>query len=207
LKFSTSLFLIIFGLTTCICQKVVQKVMILPHARAIQIDASRFSEVFLNTAPGVELQVEATMEGEYQKDLGIEITEEGQTIFINGAFQPFFEAPNDKLSAHKVVAVILRVQVPEGRDVSLIGSSTQVRTSGVYRELDITLNDGQCILESPEGKVKVHTQSGNIHLRAHHGKLSSESKYGTVKREEIPGGRNQYDLVSLHGDIYVKRIS
>ncbi len=177
----------------------------LPHMRAIQIDASRFSEVSLTTAPGAELLVEATMEGEYQKDLIIEIAEEGNALVLSGAFQPYFEAPNDKLSAHKVIAVTLLVQVPEDLEVLLFGTSAQVKVAGAYRELEIVLNDGPCVLEGTQGKVKVRTQSGNILLRAEKGDLRTQTKYGSVENEGLAVGKNQYDLESKSGNIYVRR--
>ena len=179
--------------------------MMLPHMRAIQIDASRFSEVSLTTAPGAELLVEATMEGEYQKDLIVEISEEDNALVLSGAFQPYFEAPNDKLSAHKVIAVSLLVQLPEDREVFLFGNSAQVMVAGVYRELEIVLNDGPCVLEAPGGKIKVRTQSGNIFLKADKGALRAQTKYGSVINDGLAVGKDQYDLESKSGNIYIKR--
>lgn len=193
------------GLSSGLCQKTVRKAMLLPHVNTVLIDAERFSRIELETVPGAELHLEAVMEGEYQRDIGIEITEEGNILSIAGAFQPFFEVPNDKLSAHKVVAVSLFVRVPEEQEVLIYGTSTRVDTRGAYRKLEIVLSDGQCFLEEPEGQVSVMTQSGNIQLRANSGKLTAVTRYGRVVQEEIPQGRNEYNLESIKGNIYVER--
>ncbi len=197
--------LLFIGAHPVLCQKIVKKTMLLSHIEGVQIDAERFSEVRLTTIPGAELRLEATMEGEYQRDIGIEITEIGNTLRITGSFPPFFKAPNDKLSAHKVVAVTLMVQLPENQFVGLYGTSTRVVAGGAYRELEIVLNDGQSFLHNPEGIIRVVSQSGDIVLNAGTGVLNASTKYGKVHIQELSPGRNQYSLQSVRGDIFVRR--
>ena len=204
-KFYITFLLIFIGTNGMLSQKVVRKALLLPHITTIQIDAERFSLVRLETVPGAELKVQASMEGEYQKDIGIEIIEDGNTLHLAGFFQPYFEVPNDKLSAHKVVAITLFVQVPEDKVILLYGSGTRVHSKGVYRELEIVLDDGNCTLERPEGKIRVTTHSGNIVLEAESGKLVAQSKYGSVQMGEIPDGSNFYRLESIKGKILVER--
>jgi hypothetical protein len=203
-KLCLILLIALLGTHTVSCQKIVKKALLLPQTSTIQIDAALFSQVVLETIPGNELYVEASMEGEYQRDIGIEITEEGNTLSLEGAFQPFFEMPNDKLSAHKIVSVTLLARIPEDMMVLLYGTSTHVKSKGKYRELDIVLNDGHCNLEEPGGKVGVTTQSGKIFLLARNGELSAETKYGSVKSEKLPDGRNHYRLQSISGDIIIE---
>ncbi len=179
--------------------------MLLPHVTNLQVDVESFSEVRLETTTGVELRMEAVMEGEYQKDIAVEITESGNTLLIAGSFQPYFESPNDKLSAHKVVAVTLFLQVPEDKVVGLYGTSARIRVKGAYRELEIVLNDGACILENPEGEIHVSTQSGDMNLTAERGMLKANSRYGKVEMQKIPPGENRYNLESVSGNIYINR--
>ncbi|SMP02409.1 hypothetical protein SAMN06265375_101277 [Muriicola jejuensis] len=179
--------------------------MLLPHITNIQVDVESFSEVRLETTVGVELRLEAIMEGEYQKDIAVEITESGNTLLIAGSFQPYFESPNDKLSAHKVVAVTLLLQVPEDRFIGLYGTSGRILVKGAYRELVIVLNDGSCTLDNPEGEIRVATQSGDMYLTVESGILKASSRYGKVEIQKIPPGENRYTLESVSGDIYVSR--
>ncbi|GGD51705.1 hypothetical protein GCM10011361_17990 [Muriicola marianensis] len=204
-KYFTTFLLLLLCLDQACGQKIVKKAMLLPHITSIQIEAQHFSEVQLTTTPGVELQLEATMEGEYQKDIGIEMTEDGNTLTISGSFQPFFEAPNDKLSAHKVVAVSLQVRVPEDQIVAVYGTNTRVMAGGIFRELEIVLSDGQCSLENPEGFIRATTLSGDIFLSAETGVVKAESKYGKVDIPELPVGKNRFNLESVRGDIYVRK--
>ncbi len=205
MKYVASFLLLLLSVHYACGQKFVKKAMLLPHITSIQIDAQQFSEVELTTAPGVELQLEAKMEGEYQRDIGIELTENGNTLTISGSFQPFFEAPNDKLSAHKVVAVTLLVRVPEDQIVGIYGTNTRVVAGGIFRDLEIVVSDGQCSLENPEGLIRVTTLSGDILLSAENGVVKANSKYGQVEKPELPFGKNQFTLESVRGDILIRK--
>ena len=205
-KYYTFFIIALLGISAGLGQKVVRKVMLLPHVTSIQIDAERFSEVKLKTAPGAELMLQASMEGEYQKDLEIELTETGNTLRIAGDFQPFFEVPGDKLSAHKVIALELEVIVPEDKNVLLYGTNTYVMASGNYRELEVVLSDGHCRLEEIGSKVKVTTQSGHINLDTEQGIIKAKTKYGSLKQEDVPAGRERFTLNSNSGNIVIKRI-
>ncbi|MEZ2413523.1 DUF4097 family beta strand repeat-containing protein [Muriicola sp. E247] len=199
--------LILFlGIISASGQKVVRKVLILPHITHIQIDASYLALVELITTPGADLNLQAVIEGEYRKDLAIELQEEGNTLRVTAALQPFFKIPNDKLSAHKVIAISLYIEVPEDKFVSLYGTNTQVRARGIYKELEVVLSDGQCTLKDPKDNVRVTTQSGNIDLETASGTINLNSKYGTVIQDNIPEGRSNYHLQSNSGNITIKAV-
>jgi hypothetical protein len=205
-KYYLLLLILLLGINSVPGQKVVRKVLLLPHITHIQIDAGSLAEVELKTKPGADLSLRAIIEGEYRKDLTIEVVEEGNTLRVTAALQPFFKIPNDKLSAHKVIAISLYIEVPEDKFVSLYGTSTQVSAWGIYKELEVVLNDGQCILKNLKDKVNVTTQSGNIDLETASGTFNVNSKYGTVKQDYIPKGNSNYYLMSNSGNITIKAV-
>ena len=186
-------------------QKLVKKAFIGPRTESIQIDAQYCYRIDLTTSPTDEVQVSASIEGEYAKDLLVSIEEKGTTVLVSAGFQPIFINPNDKLSAHKVVSIALQIGVPEYKQVSVFGTNSNVNATGKYENLHITLSDGICMLENVSETVEVATQKGDIWLSAPKGHILAESTYGKVDPETIPFGHNQFILKTVEGDIHFKK--
>jgi len=190
---------------TVAAQKVVKKTYVNANNDYIQIDSNNCYQVDLTTASGDELSVEAIIDGEYKKDLVVNIEQEGQTILVNTGFQPNFIFPNDKLSAHKVVSIRLHITLPEYHDIRLYGTSSHVNATGNYKNLKVDLADGVCELRNIGENVQVKTQRGTIYLFTDKGDILATSAYGTVSGSSIPSGDSVYDLRSVEGDIHLKK--
>lgn len=149
--------------------------------------------------------MEAALDGEYGKDLIVRIEEIGSTARISAGFQPSFVAPNDKLSAHKLVSISLSIIMPAQHRVLVNGTSSDVTISGTYSDLQVILDDGRCLLDTVDGKVAVHTQSGDITLAHARGTVIPRSKYGRVCVDSIPKGDSVYSLDSVTGDIELRK--
>lgn len=184
-------------------QKQVTKTLLNPQIQAINIDGSLAYEVELLTEGTQEVSVEARMEGEYGSDLMVLFKESGTTLFIETRFGPNFKMPNDKLGAHKVVSVRLKIILPEWQNVFLSGVSCQVMTSGVFRDLAIVFNDGGCELSHRANNTEVTTGSAPITAHLKSGVVDAQSKYGTVFMEPIPLGNHHMKLYSTRGHIAV----
>ncbi len=184
-------------------QKTVKKVFLNPDVTSIQIDTNLFFDVKVETSQEKALVLEASMEGEYQKDLALEITENGNTLLVAGKFQPYFNDPNDKLSAHKVVSISLYIRVPENKEVYLYGNSSNVMAEGNYKDLRVVLNDGKCTIREGGQKVSATTQSGPISLIIASGTVKAISKYGSIAKEQIPKGDELFNLSSTTGNITI----
>ena len=186
-------------------QKLVRKAFIGPRTETIQIDAQYCYRIDLKTASSDVVQVSASMEGEYAKDLVLSIKQSGTTAMISAGFQPLFVNPNDKLSAHKVVSIALEISVPEYKNVNVFGTNTNLYARGTYKDLNVILSDGRCTLEHVSETVSVTTQKGDILLSASSGSIVAESTYGKVEKETIPFGDNQFVLKTIEGDIFLTK--
>ena len=182
-------------------QKLIKKSHINSHISFFQIDTSNCFNLELGTSVGDELIVEAVIDGEYSKDLIIKISEEGNTLVVSAGFQPNFINPNDKLSAHKVISIALKIILPQQHDVKVLGTNCNVEVSGSFKALEVILDDGRCILKGVEESVKVLTQTGDISLYSPKGHVLAETKYGIVSKEDIPEGDNTFALHSVSGNI------
>ena len=189
-----------------VAQKVVKKSIVNTHISFIQIDASNCFEIEIMTADSKEMIIEATIEGEYEKELLLKVHETGSTLLINAGFQPNFEHPNDKLSAHKVISIALKIQLPRHKNVTVFGMSCNIIISGAYNKLKTILNDGNCYLNNVVATAEVKTQSGNIIVKTKAASIIATSKYGCIDKGVIPIGDNQYTLNTITGNIVLNRI-
>lgn len=187
-------------------QKRVTKSLLNPEITAITLDATNSFELSVNTARGNEMLLEASFDGEYSNDLLINVRESGKTLMVSTGFQPNFKNPNDKLSAHKVISIALKVVLPERKRVTIYGTGCKVTAKGKYDTLKITLSDGLTFLKNVQGIVEVASQSGTISVAAASGSINASTKYGRVGPNEIPFGDVIYNLSSVTGDILLDKI-
>lgn len=171
----------------------------------IQIDSENCFKVELTTLAEKRIIVESDMDGEYMQNLLLNVLREGNTVWIGAGFQPNFRNPNDKLSAHKVVSISLKIAIPQYLDVSVRGSNSNISATGNYDNFEITLTDGVCTLDKVRGDITVSSQSGNIVLSTSEAEIQASSKYGEVDRELIPHGDNQFTLNSITGNISIRK--
>ncbi|KPM32977.1 Hypothetical protein I595_1404 [Croceitalea dokdonensis DOKDO 023] len=184
-------------------QKVVRKTLPYNSLKYLQIDAKNCYTTSVTATHIEELQIEATLEGEYTEDLAIRITENGNNILVSPDFLPNFKNPNDKLSAHKVISIALHVRVPLRSDVTVYGTSTAFVGSGPFKHLKVVLSDGDCSLNRTSGNIAVKTQNGNISAMGLPGNITATSTYGKLHLGELGQGFYEVNLESVTGNISV----
>lgn len=200
-------FLVLFFVFNFIAaQKVVKKTIVDSAISSFQIDAAYCFEMNIESVKSNVIVVEAIIDGEYKKDLVLNVNEEGATVSISAGFQPNFVNPNDKLSAHKVVSIALNIKLPEHKYVTVFGTSCNVAIEGTYKKIKVTLNDGTCSLVNVCENVDVATQSGTIYVKTKSGKVIRSSKYGRIVEDKISDGDTEYLLSTVTGDIFIEKI-
>ncbi|SEK91802.1 hypothetical protein SAMN04488008_102434 [Maribacter orientalis] len=171
----------------------------------IQVNAANCFKVEFHTGDSNEITIEAEIEGEYSQDLDLEVNTSGTTVLIEAGFAPSFEYPNDKLSAHKVVSILLKLTIPSFKEVEVYGTNSRVILEGKYKELDVSLSDGECELHNILGNANVKTQSGTINVFAKSAQINANSKYGKVSFNPIPEGLFIYKLQTVTGNIELSK--
>jgi len=198
-----SILLMSFGLLNA--QKMVKKSVLNPDTSSILIDADHCFKVEITTTLSKEIVVEALIDGEYKNDLLVKIEEFGPSIEISTGFQPNFIKPNDKLSAHKVISISLKVEVPENMKVLILGSNTNVYAKGSYKNLKVTLDDGTCNFQSINGIARAVTRSGDIYVYSKGATIETKNSFGSTETGNIPKGADYFNLVTTTGNIYLKK--
>jgi len=198
---------VIFLMGSCIvnAQKMVVKTVENPNISYIQIDGNNCFSLALETVDIPKTTVAASIDGEYLQDLLVNVKQEGATVLVSAGFQPNFVFPNDKLSAHKVISISLKISIPKNLDVTVYGNSTNVVARGDYAKLKISLSDGKCILDGRGENVMINTQSGNIELITTNAQIIASTKYGKIKREMLASGDDHFTLNSVTGNISIRK--
>ena len=186
-------------------QKIIKKSIVDPGTTLIQIDATNCYQIVISTADVYEVVAEAIIDGEYKKDLLLKMQKDGSTLKIGGGFQPNFKNPNDKLSAHKIVSIALNIVLPINQRVQIFGTNCNIKASGNYKKLEVTLDDGYCHLNNISEMASIKTQSGEIEVRNSKGSFEVSSKYGKIHKDEISIGDNRFILTSTTGNINIKK--
>ena len=198
---------VIFLMVSCIlhAQKKVIKTIENPNVSFIQIDGKNCFSLALETVDIPRITVEASIDGEYLQDLLVNVKEEGSTVLVSTGFQPNFVFPNDKLSAHKVISISLKISIPNYINVNVYGTSTNVGVKGHYANLKISLSDGKCTLNGSGENVDINTQSGNIEVITTNAQIIASTKYGKINREAFASGDDHFTLNSVTGNISIRK--
>ena len=205
IKKSVLLFLLCAVFQSAHAQRIIEKSLVNKHARFFYIDSSLAYEVLLVTNKSHEISIRAIVEGEYQNGIMLNVQESGSDLFISTSFSPEFRIKNDKLSAHKVISVKLEIAVPEKHSVLLKGNYTNLNAKGLFKLLEVDLEEGSCYLDQTSGDIRVNTKSGEIVLESNKGYVEAASQYGSVETDQLPLGEAVYKLNSTSGNIRVIR--
>ena len=188
---------------TLSAQKRISKQLLDPLVSAILVEGEQCFRIVLETADTREVRVEAEMQGEYQDALLIQTEMLGSTLRISTGFSPHFDLPNDKLGAHKVFSVDLRVILPSHQRVTLFAGTCQVATFGKYQSLKARIDGGSFQMEHMAESTEVHTRSAEIRARLQSGDIKAVSRHGEVEMGAVPTGEPFYFLESNQGNIQV----
>ncbi len=190
--------------TCCFAQKAVEKSVYAKGVALIDIDAQNVYKVSIKTHASNNVLITTVMDGEYQNEFINTIKEDGTTLYIGVENRPLFDKPNDKLSAHKVVAVALEVLVPAYKQVRIVGDYTQVYVEGKYDNLQISTGNEMVYMKNTFGNlIQARTRNGNIVVENSKGSFEAISKYGKVYKEKLKKGNTKFELNSLNGNIYI----
>ncbi|WP_378179626.1 hypothetical protein [Aquimarina sp. SS2-1] len=176
------------------------------------IDASDLSEVFIlldntfqieikNTSEN-KIIISALSEGEYQNDILINAKRKENVIKITDDIQPFSINHNDKLSAHKVIAVKVKIYVPRHLNVTVQSKIASLKFDGEIKSLFVELNSGDCLFENFIGNATVNTLDGDITVYTKNAVINATAKSGVLYEEKIYG-QHLIALKSISGNISV----
>ncbi|WP_299435301.1 hypothetical protein [uncultured Aquimarina sp.] len=176
------------------------------------IDATDLTEVFIMLDNTFEVEVtntsenkiivSALSEGEYQNNVLINVKRKENALTILDDIQPFSENHNDKLSAHKVIVLKVKIQVPQHLSVTITSRLASLELKAKIKSLFVELNSGDCLLHDFIGNAIVNTLEGDITVYTKNAIINASTKSGVINSDKI-FGEHQIKLKSITGNISV----
>ncbi len=173
---------------------------------SISIDSDEIFQIRLISSKTDKIRIYTIIEGEtFETSLLHSKLTEDQLEITTGR-TPDFVPFNDKLSAHKILSIVLEITIPEGLTIDIYSALASVELTGRYDVLRINLDRGGCQLLDFRFResVQISTISGNIFVDTIGAKILAQSRNGNVVISNSIQGNRIMQLKSIHGDITVE---
>lgn len=199
--------MVVFVSTVCSAQKQLMQSYSNPEISGVYINSNEVFEIRLNAQPVSGITVTTLIEGEtFESSLLQTVVEDGILKITTGR-TPDFVPYNDKLSAHKVLSIVLEITVPEGLDIDIYSTLASVDGKGKFGKVQMNLGRGGCRLEEFRFResAQINTLTGSINIATETTSVIAQSRNGVVVIPKgFPVGKD-LTLQSIQGDITVRK--
>ncbi|MDR6300045.1 hypothetical protein [Mesonia maritima] len=171
----------------------------------LYINADEVFKITLETTQTDKIKLAVFSEGEYTQQIGIKTEQKGNQLHIFSAYPEILTSGYDKLSAHKVFAVILHITLPKHKKVIIQSNIASVYASGTYNYFETELTSGKCSLTSFSGEAIINTIKGDVLIETNQANLETSSTYGSIKTPPKHPDGQKISAKSIYGNIIVKK--
>lgn len=192
----------VFSITFCNAQKVIEKEFSSEEIKTLSLLDDAIFKIEIQSSEESTIKISANISGEHSENIIIEKKIADGILSFKTGFAPFFTLENDKLAAHKVMAIELKITVPKTIAIEIKSKLTSVNTNGTFKNLNISLENGSCVLNYFSGNAQLKTIDGNINVYAQKnisGKAISMN--GTVENRLSGQGKFLIDAETINGSI------
>jgi hypothetical protein len=202
------LIVIFLSLSEVTAQKVLQKIVDAQNVEQISINGDGMFKIEVISEARNTIEMISEIEGEYAVNTMLNYTVIGEVLSINNSFSPYFKKDNDKLAVHKVESVSLKIKIPYGLVVRITSDIANLKIVGTYVYVDVSLENGNCIVRNFIGNANLVTSEGDITVEASGVDVSGTlfSKLGKEINELPDGNRYMIEAYSLRGNIELQQI-
>ncbi|WP_442846942.1 hypothetical protein [Leeuwenhoekiella sp. H156] len=173
--------------------------------KGVFIDSDQVFEVFVRAVEGSGFSVNAEVEGETFETLKLDTTVENGLWHIETGRTFGFKNIDDKLAAHKVLSVVLYIEMPQDKEVWVDSDLASVQLTGAFDQINLNLSGGGCMLNNFRGSGIVNTLRGSITAAVSDTRVLAESRNGIVNTQETSAGSHLLSLKTIDGDISVSQ--
>jgi hypothetical protein len=183
-------------------QKIMEKSWDASSLERLEIISDEVYQISIISGPTERIYVRTKVEGEHNENVALLVSEENKKLSISTGFTPYFVQQNDKLAAHKVISIEMEIRIPRDMKVFVAGTLVSVETEGSFREIQLELRNGNCVLNNFKGNAQLYSRNGNLTVIAKETGVSEvKSQNGSVKNELPPRGQFLINAESVNGDI------
>ncbi len=193
--------LIFFFFFTASAQKRSYDIVDAKDIQKIVFSGDEVYKINVETVSDKEIRIFSKTEGEYYNQISIDTDIRDGTLYLSSRYNENLQGGYDKLSAHKVYSMEVKLEIPEGMIFSVNSNIASVLLSGSYESVLIQLKTGSCYFDNFEGNAVVNTYDGNIFGDAKSFNLEASSRNGEVNIPENSSGIHKMVLTSINGNI------
>ncbi len=173
--------------------------------KGITIDMRFIHGLTLSTHRSKDVLLNTQSEGEYQLQYVVVTQYDNHWLTVYPQRAPSFKSYNDKLSAHKVIAMNLEIRVPEYIKVEIEANQGNLNVSGLYRELYIQIDEGSLKMFHIAEQSTIKTKGASVYLNIDSGTVETKSEKGKVVGFIAPNRNHHYDISSQYGPIFLNQ--
>lgn len=201
------LFLVLFFLIagTGFGQKQMQYRIPAEELKGIYIDSDEVFQIRVQTSKIQEFKITAAVEGETFESVLVDPKQENDLwrIYIKRSIG--FNAFDDKLAAHKVISIVLNIEIPENKELWVRSSLASLWAEGTFKYLNVNLMSGDCNLINYLGDGVINTLRGSIYIETSNAQVEAISRNGNNETENKSDGKYHLKLKSVDGNISVSQ--
>ncbi|WP_424492594.1 hypothetical protein [Salinimicrobium sp. GXAS 041] len=199
-------FLLLFSCTSFLgsAQKETTSIIDGKEIKTIMISSDEVFRVSITAAPVDEITISTKSDGEYFNNISLEAEVKGNTLLLTSRYREILQSGFDKLSAHKVFAMEVLLEVPQNLNVEITSNLAAVIGKGDYNKLFVQLKSGFCTLENFTGNAVINTYDGNVEVETEDASIEANSRHGKVDIPENSFGAHSIQITTINGDIRVK---
>lgn len=180
-------FLAILILGQLYSQKYIERIFSANDIETLLIDSNQITALTISSEKTDQIKVEMMVHGESASSTSLtsKITE--KKLNLSTSFTPYFIPENDKLAAHKVLAIDVKITLPESINLAINLTHATLKCEGVISHFMISLTSGNCFLTKVLGSGEISTQDATVYITPNPDisvlVLSETSKFKEMKQD------------------------
>ena len=173
--------------------------------KGIFIESDQVFQIYVKTTNSDQLVISTEVEGETFETLEIDTRLQNELLYVTTGRSVGFKAFDDKLAAHKVLSVVLHIELPKDKELWVNSSLASVEAQGAYSYVNLNLSGGRVDLLDFSGNGVVNTLRGAIAIETQNTEVNASSRNGTVDVASSPLQLYELVLKTVDGDISVSQ--
>ncbi|WP_299148623.1 hypothetical protein [uncultured Dokdonia sp.] len=173
--------------------------------KELYINSNEIFKIKITTGEVREITVATIIDGETFASTLLNTSTNDGVLKITTGKTPDYIPFNDKLAAHKVLAIELEITIPRGLDVSIYSTLASVDTYGKLGQVRIDLGRGHFKGEEFRFResAKINTISGSIYVSSNLVNVTAQSRNGKINIPPTQADGPLLEIKSIHGDVTV----
>ncbi len=197
---------LLFGLNA-VAQLTQTRKLDVGDVKKLHLNLDEVFAVDIETGDYSKIEIFSEAEGEYAKELQLDIKQIEETLYVNSLFDAILSSGFDKLSSHKVFAIRMVIKIPEHLQLYISSNIAEVHLNGSLAYFEANLKNGNCFITNFQGNAKVNTYRGNINVQTQAAQIDAETRNGNLEVEEAIYKKHSIELKSIEGDIHVIQLN